>query len=104
MLYVLSPIVVALAQQPPRPECEGVPATRAERAVPNDNRASSGTLKDGVLTIRLRMREAARHPDGDRGCGLRVNAFAEEGKPARIPGPLIRVPARRSGLRPGARP
>ena len=76
----------------PAADCEGVPATKAARAVANDNRVAAGTLTGGVLTVRLVAREAAWHPDGTRGCGLRVNAFAEEGKPARIPGPLIRVP------------
>ena len=66
--------------------------TRAPRAVANDNRVAAGTRMGGVLTVRLVARQAAWHPDGSRGCGLRVNAFAEEGKPARVPGPLIRVP------------
>jgi FtsP/CotA-like multicopper oxidase with cupredoxin domain len=72
-------------------ECEGVPTTTAARAVANDNRVAAGTVSSGVVTVRLVAREAAWHPDGPRGCGLRVNAFAEEGKAARIPGPLIRV-------------
>src|SRR5687767_8897301 len=72
--------------------CDGVPATSAPRAVANDNRVAAGTLERGILTVRLTMRETAWHPDGPNGCGLRVHAFAEEGKPARIPGPLIRVP------------
>lgn len=93
MLLVLGAVVAASTLQAKVPaECEGVPATIAERAVANDNRAPGGTLKDGVLTIRLAMREAAWHPDGPAGCGLRVHAFAEEEKPARIPGPLVRVP------------
>ena len=71
--------------------CEGVPRTTAARAVANDNRVAAGTVTSGVVTVRLVAREAAWQPDGPRGCGLRVNAFAEEGKPARIPGPLIRV-------------
>ena len=84
--------VSALGSGNPAADCEGVPATKAARAVANDNRVAAGTLTGGVLTVRLVARQAAWHPDGPRGCGLRVNAFAEEGKPARIPGPLIRVP------------
>jgi hypothetical protein len=76
------------------PGSDGVPATSAPRAVANDNRVAAGTLTGGVLTVRLVARQAAWHPDGPRGCGLRVNAFAEEGKTARVPGPLIRVPIR----------
>jgi FtsP/CotA-like multicopper oxidase with cupredoxin domain len=85
-------LLSALGPANPPAECEGVPTTRAARAVANDNRVAAGTMKDGILTLRLVARQAAWHPDGASGCGLRVNAFAEEGKPARIPGPLIRVP------------
>ena len=48
-------------------------------------------VRDGVLTLRLVIREASWYPDGPNGCALRVHAFAEEGDSARIPGPLIRV-------------
>src|SRR6266567_5768539 len=63
-----------------------------ERIVVNDNRTPAGTLGAGVLTIRLEAREGEWHPDRDADPGLVVHAFAEEGKPLRIPGPLIRVP------------
>src|SRR5205085_2408284 len=66
-------------------------ASAAPDAVPNDNRAPGGTLREGVLAIRLVARDAAWRPDGPDGGVLAVHAFAEEGKPARIPGPLIRV-------------
>ncbi len=67
--------------------------TRAvERIVINDNRTAGGTLRDGVLTIRLQAREGEWHPDGDHDPGLIVRAFAEQGKSLSIPGPLIRVP------------
>jgi len=84
--------VSALGPGNPAADCNGVPTTSAARAVANDNRVAAGTLTGGVLTVRLVARQVAWHPDGPRGCGLRVNAFAEEGKPARVPGPLIRVP------------
>lgn len=66
------------------------PSTAAE---PNDNRAHAGTLRDGVLTVRLVAREAAWRPDGPEGCALPVHAFAEEGKLTQVPGPMIRVAA-----------
>src|SRR5258708_12561871 len=67
--------------------------TRApERIVINDNRTPAGTLRDGVLTLRLEAREGEWHPDGDHDPGLVVRAFAEHGKSLSIPGPLIRVP------------
>jgi len=69
------------------------PVTRAaERIVVNDNRASAGILANGVLTIRLEARNGEWHPDREIDPSLMVRAFAEEGKPASIPGPLIRVP------------
>jgi FtsP/CotA-like multicopper oxidase with cupredoxin domain len=63
-----------------------------EQIVVNDNRTPAGTLANGVLTIRLEAREGEWHPDRDVDPGLVVRAFAEEGKPLRVPGPLIRVP------------
>lgn len=63
-----------------------------EPIVVNNNRTPSGTLANGELTIRLEAREGEWHPDRDADPGLVVRAFAEEGKPLRIPGPLIRVP------------
>ena len=63
-----------------------------ERIAVNDNRTPAGTLANGELTIRLEAREGEWHPDRDADPGLIVRAFAEEGNPLRIPGPLIRVP------------
>ena len=62
-------------------------------AVLNDSRAPSGTVRDGVLRVAIVARTVAWYPDGGRGCSLLVHAFAEEGKPAEIPGPLVRVRA-----------
>jgi FtsP/CotA-like multicopper oxidase with cupredoxin domain len=62
-----------------------------ERVVINDNRLAAGTLRVGVLTVRLEAREGEWHPDGDGDPGLVVRAFGESGKPLRIPGPLLRV-------------
>lgn len=93
MVLGLPGLVVALTLPVDTPAaCDGVPTTNAERIVANDNRVPGGDLRDGILTIRLTMREAAWHPDGPKGCGLRVHTFSEDGKPPRIPGPLIRVP------------
>lgn len=63
-----------------------------ERVSINDNRLPAGTLRDGVLTLRLEAREGDWRPDRDDEPGLGVRVFAETGKRASVPGPLIRVP------------
>lgn len=67
-------------------------STTPARVVSNDNRTPAGTLRNGVLTIRLEVREGEWHPDRDTDPALVLRAFAEPGKPPAIPGPLIRVP------------
>src|SRR5678816_758641 len=64
-----------------------------ERALINDNLRPAGTFRDGVLTLQLEARVTTWYPDADDGPGIDVQAFAEVGKRAQIPGPLIRVPA-----------
>jgi FtsP/CotA-like multicopper oxidase with cupredoxin domain len=64
-----------------------------ERVMPNDNRTPAGTLRNGVLTLNLEAREGLWYPDGDAGPGLVLQMFAEVGRTAQNPGPLIRVPA-----------
>ncbi len=59
----------------------------------NDNRKAAGTLRDGVLTIRLEAREGTWYPAGRKSRGLAAAAWAEEGKALQNPGPLIRVRA-----------
>lgn len=61
------------------------------RIITHDNTEASGKLEDGVLTLRLEIREGEWHPDADDGPGMPVLAFAEEGKNPSIPGPMIRV-------------
>jgi len=60
--------------------------------VPNDNRRPAGSLRGGVLTIRLEVRTGVWFPEGPRGDSVVAPVFAEEGKPPQVPGPLIRVP------------
>jgi len=67
-------------------------ASTPERAVINDNRRAAGTLRDGVLTVRLEARETEWHLEADSSRGVNVRAFAVEGGPPLVPGPLLRVP------------
>jgi len=62
-------------------------------AVPNDNRAAAGRLVNGVLTLQLEAREASWLPEETSGPAIPVFAFAEAGRPAQVPGPMIRVRA-----------
>src|SRR5216684_7127607 len=60
--------------------------------VANDNRTPAGTLKNGILNLRLELRQArwyAEAPDGVYEDGY---AFAEQEHPPQSPGPLLRVP------------
>ena len=69
------------------------PTASVPRVIVNDNRQPAGKLRAGVLTLRIEARLAEWHPDGEDAMGAVVPAFAEAGSAARIPGPLIRVPA-----------
>jgi FtsP/CotA-like multicopper oxidase with cupredoxin domain len=71
---------------------EGRARTAPPTIAPNDNRVAAGTSRDGVLTLSLDAVRATWHPDGDSLPGIVVEAFAESGRPASAPGPLVRVP------------
>jgi FtsP/CotA-like multicopper oxidase with cupredoxin domain len=62
-----------------------------ERIAINDNKVAAGTQADGTLTVRLEARAGEWRPDGDTDPGVNVLAFAVQGGPLQIPGPLIRV-------------
>ena len=62
-----------------------------ERVRPNDMRARAGVFSSGVLAVRMEARVAEWHPQGEDAPGAVVPAFAEIGRAAQIPGPLIRV-------------
>ncbi|MBA2706850.1 MAG: multicopper oxidase domain-containing protein [Gemmatimonadaceae bacterium] len=61
--------------------------------VANDNRTPAGSLRDNVLTLHLEVRDGILYPEEDGGPGLPALAFAEVGRDAQNPGPLIRVHA-----------
>ena len=76
----------------------GGPSPTPDHATANDNRSAAGALRDGILELDLEARsvlwrgeksvltEGAADPTI-----VEVLAFAEEGGPALIPGPMIRV-------------
>ena len=58
----------------------------------NDNRAPAGQLKNGILELRLELREGVWYPEDESGGHRDVYAFAEAGHVLQSSGPLIRVP------------
>ncbi len=66
--------------------------TAYERVRPNDMRARAGVTMAGTVAIRMEARPAQWHPQGDDMPGVLIPVFAEIGRPAQVPGPLIRVP------------
>jgi FtsP/CotA-like multicopper oxidase with cupredoxin domain len=60
--------------------------------VANQNHASAGVLRDGVLTVQLEIATGNWHPEAEDGMTLSVYAFGETGHALQNPGPLLRVP------------
>lgn len=60
--------------------------------VANDNRTPAGEIKDGVLRVRLELKQGRWYPGNEGGVYRDVYAFAEEGHAPQNAGPLIRVP------------
>src|SRR5215467_8368916 len=58
----------------------------------NDNRIAAGTLKDGVLNVRLELRQARWYAESPDGVYEDAYAFVEQGHSPQSPGPLLRVP------------
>src|SRR5512147_2417127 len=61
-------------------------------ATTNDNTRSAGTLRGGVLTVRLYAAEAKWHPGPADAPPVITALFGEEGHAPSNPGPLMRVP------------
>ncbi len=57
----------------------------------NDNRTPAGQLENGVLELRLELRQGCWYPEDENGDHRYIYAFAEEGHPPQSSGPLIRV-------------
>src|SRR5262245_2463897 len=74
-------------------ECARAQDTASEKALPtplprieaNRNVSPAGQLRDGVLTIRLEIREGDWFPEAETGPSVVVQAFAEEGRPLQVP-------------------
>src|SRR5690349_11586782 len=58
----------------------------------NDNRTPAGHLRNGVLDLRMELRQARWYPEADDGVSEDIYAFGEEGKRPQSSGPLLRTP------------
>lgn len=58
----------------------------------NDNRVPAGKLTNGVWNVSLEIHDGTWHVEAENGPPLYVQVFGEVGKPAQVPGPLLRVP------------
>lgn len=74
----------------------GAPAPRSVRdsATTNDHREIAGVLRDGEYTLALELRRTTWRPNAPSELDVEVFAFAEAGRSASVPGPLIRVSQR----------
>ncbi len=68
------------------------PGAALARIQANSNQTAAGKLENGVLTLHLELRQGDWYPEAETGPSMKVYAFAEEGGPLQVPGPLIRVP------------
>ena len=69
------------------PADDSLPAVTA-----NDNRTPAGELRNGILSLRLELREGRWYPESNDGPYRDVYAFAEADHAPQSSGPLIRVP------------
>ncbi len=85
LLLVAPVVVVALGARAPR--------AVSNDATTNDHREIAGVLRDGEYTLALVLHRATWRPNAPSELAIAVPAFAEAGRMASVPGPLIRVPA-----------
>lgn len=73
----------------------GTPASRpvGDDGTTNPNREIAGVLRDGEYTLALELRRTTWRPNAPTELDVEVAGLAEAGRPASVPGPLIRVPA-----------
>lgn len=63
------------------------------RASLENYRVAAGTRVGDTLSASFTIQEVSWRPEGEKGADLPAYAFVENGKPARVPGPLLRAPA-----------
>lgn len=96
-----SVLLVALPLALSAPLSHHTTTARDAHAIPpttmaNGNVTPAGVMRNDTLALRLVAQPGRWHPEADDGPSVDIEAFAEEGSPPMIPGPLVRV---RSGTR-----
>src|ERR1700680_4034395 len=67
-------------------------AAGTDEIVANQNRMPAGKLENSTLNVQLELRNGTWHAETEDGPPLFVQAFGEAGRPAQIPGPMLRMP------------
>ena len=84
--------MIALVLALGAPASDSLAARQSEHVAVHDNQAAAGRLRNGVLSLRLELREGRWFPDGEGARYETIHAFAEAGGAPSVPGPMIRVP------------
>ena len=87
----LEPRQVLTRPASPVRDCRQLPPSTFPAAAVNRNERSAGVSTDRGLLLHLVATRGAWRPEGDEGCAIDVDMFAEEDGPPLVPGPLIRV-------------
>jgi FtsP/CotA-like multicopper oxidase with cupredoxin domain len=93
LAFALASVALLLQSQNAPPTAVRLQADELPDAVANDNRVAAGRRIGDTVVVRLVVRRAIWRLDGDSDPGIPLLAFAEEGGPARVPGPLLRARA-----------
>jgi manganese oxidase len=93
VLFAFAGLSLLARSQEPASASVQLQADRLPQAVANTNRVRAGRTFGDTLVLRLVVSRVVWKLDGDSDPGLPMLAFAEEGGPPQIPGPLIRVSA-----------
>ena len=83
MVALVLPFVALLGAAPSGPILEPIGY--------HDNTVASGSDRNGVREVTFEIRRGLMQPNGPGRPGTPMMAFAEPGKPLRLPGPMIRV-------------
>ncbi len=89
--WLLVSLTFGIALQVTCADAQTEPLSGPHRLQANSNQTPAGVLADGVLKLDLEVREGEWFPEDEHGPSLKIYALAERGKPAQVPGPLIRV-------------